>query len=304
MIHRRAFLTTALATGATLAVPYAGQAIEPIRRTGKASMRLSLAAYSYRNLLTAQGETKPAMSLEDFVVQAAELGCDAVEPTSYYFRDQTPDYLARLKGHCTRLGLDISGTAVGNDFCTPDAAKMKASLAMVKTWTENCARLGGKTVRIFAGSVDRKVMGETDDTARKRCVAAIQEACDHAARYGVYLALENHGGITGTSEQVLAIVQAVKHEFFGVNLDTGNFRTEDPYADMARIAPYAITVQVKTEIQRAGDKKEPADLKRIVQILRQIKYRGYVALEYEAAENPKTGVPKALALLKPLLCAE
>ena len=98
--------------------------------------------------------------------------------------------------------------------------------------------------------------GDTEEKARRRCVAAIEEACEHAGKFGVYLALENHGGITATSDQVLALVKAVKSDWFGVNLDTGNFHTADPYADLARLAPYAVTVQLKTEIQRAGQKKK------------------------------------------------
>jgi sugar phosphate isomerase/epimerase len=179
-----------------------------------------------------------------------------------------------------------------------DDAKRRADIEHVKQWVEHAARLGAKTVRIFSGSTQK---GETEETARRRCVAAIQEACDHAARYGVYLALENHGGITATADQLLALVKAVKHDWFGVNLDTGNFRTSDPYADLARIAPYAVNVQVKTEIQTAGKKKEEADLKKLIGILRDAGYRGYVALEYEAAEDPKTAVPRHAAELRKLM---
>ena len=46
------------------------------------------------------------------------------------------------------------------------------------------------------------------------------------------LALENHGGITGTPEQILKLVKAIDSPNFGVNLDTGNFRGSDPYAEM------------------------------------------------------------------------
>jgi sugar phosphate isomerase/epimerase len=159
--------------------------------------------------------------------------------------------------------------------------------------------LGGKTLRIFAGTVEKT---DTEEKARERVVAAIQEACDHAATFGVYLALENHGGITSTPEQILALVKAVKHDWFGVNLDTGNFHTEDPYADLARIAPYAVNVQVKTEIQAAGKKKEEADLKKLIGMLRDAGYRGYVALEYEAAEDPKTAVPRHAAERKLMGC--
>jgi sugar phosphate isomerase/epimerase len=294
---RRQFLASALAASAGLAVCSPSSAIEPIRRTGRSHLRLSLAAYSYRKYL-ALGKSKPEMTLDDFIDVGAELGLDAVELTAYYFPRTTPDYLAGLKGHCTRLGLDVSGTAVGNNFCVRDPAKLKEQLAMVKAWAEHTARLGGKTVRIFAGSVEK---GDTEEKARSRCIEAIQEACDHAGRQGVYLALENHGGITATPEQMLAIVQGVKHDWFGVNFDTGNFHTADPYADLARIAPYAVTVQIKTEISPKGKPMEQADLKRLTDILREAGYRGYVALEYEAKEDPKTGVPRAIAELKKLM---
>jgi sugar phosphate isomerase/epimerase len=127
--------------------------------------------------------------------------------------------------------------------------------------------------------------------------------CDHAGQFGIYLALENHGGITGTSEQILALVRAVKSDWFGINLDTGNFITADPYADLARIAPYAVVCQIKTEIQRAGRAQEEADLRRLIGILRAATFRGYVALEYEAAADPKKAVPKALAQLRQIIDA-
>ena len=48
-----------------------------------------------------------------------------------------------------------------------------------------------------------------------------------------------------------------------MNLDTGNFHGEDPYAEIAELAPYAVNVQVKTEIRRKGKAKEEADLARV-----------------------------------------
>src|SRR5439155_20256653 len=115
----------------------------------------------------------------------------------------------------------------GNNFCYPDPSKVREQIAHVKAWVEHASRLGAKTIRIFAGNVAK---GDTEDAARSRCIDAIGEACDYAGKFGVYLALENHGGITATADQILAIVQAVKHDWFGVNLDTGNFHTADPYA--------------------------------------------------------------------------
>jgi sugar phosphate isomerase/epimerase len=294
-LSRRRFLA---ASAASLALPTAATAIDPIRRTGQAPLRLSVAAYSYRQYLDLKKPKQPAMTLDDFIDKAAACACDGVELTQYYFPETAPAYLARLKARCTRLGLDVSGTAVRNDFCTADPAKLAADLKSVKEWTEHTARLGGKTMRVFAGNTPR---GDTEERARARCIAALQEACEHAARYGVYLALENHGGITSTPEQLLAIVAAVKSDFFGVNLDGGNFHTADPYADFGKVAPYAVTVQIKTEVQPGGGPKQPADLKRQVALLRQANYRGYVVLEHEAAEDPLAAVPRHLAELRRIL---
>jgi sugar phosphate isomerase/epimerase len=297
---RRQFLRSACAAGAGMAVlSSSSPAIEPIRRTGKSHIRLSIAAYSYRQYLDLNAKPKPAMTFDDFIDTAADLGLDAVELTQYYFPQTTPDYLAHLKGRCTRLGLDVSGTAVGNNFCRTDPEKHKEEIDTVKRWVEHSARLGAKTMRIFAGSVEK---GDSEEKARARCVEAIQETCDFAGRHGIYLALENHGGLTADIDRMLLLVGAVRHEWFGVNWDTGNFQSADPYADLERLAPYAVTVQIKSEIQRGAKKeKEEADLKRLIDILRAAQYRGYVALEYEAAEEPKTAIPRHIAALQKLM---
>jgi sugar phosphate isomerase/epimerase len=297
-LTRRRFLQSTLVAGTASALAAPATAIEPIRRPGKSHLRLSMAAYSYRQYLALNLKPKPTMTLDDFIDQGAALDLDAVELTAYYFAETSPEYLAHLKGRCTRLGLDVSGTAVGNNFCTSDPDKLKQQMTYVKSWVEHSSRLGAKTIRIFAGNLDK---GDTEDKARERCVAAIQEACDHAGKYGIYLALENHGGITADIDRTLRLVKAVEHPWFGVNWDTGNFHSADPYADLARLAPYAVTVQIKSEIQRAGQKPETADLKRLTELLRAAGYRGYIALEYEAAEDPKTAIPRHIATLKPLM---
>lgn len=291
-ISRRDLLA---ACAASAVFPGAARAIDPIVRTGKPRLKLSLAAYSFRDSLNLKKKPKPEMTLVDFIDFAAAQDIDAVELTAYYFPETSPKFLAGLKSRCTRLGLDVSGTAVGNDFCNPD--RFNAEMASVKEWIEHTSRLGGKTMRIFAGSVPK---GDTEEKARARCVAAIEEACDHAAKYGIFLALENHGGITGSADQILQIVKAVKHDHFGVNLDTGNFHTTDPYADLDRVAPYAVVSQLKTEVSPTGKGTQEADLQRLVEIYRKANFRGYVALEYEAKEDPKTAVPRALAALKKL----
>jgi sugar phosphate isomerase/epimerase len=300
LIPRRDFLASA-ALGA-LALPSAlirtASAIGPIKRTRPSHLKLSLAAYSFRDSLAPKGR-KPTMDLFDFVELAADQALDAVELTSYYFPpDVNSDYLHRLKQRAFAVGLDISGTAVGNNFCVPAGPALEKELALVRTWIDRAAELDAPVIRIFAGTVPR---GETEEVAVARAIEGIRASLPYAVEKGVTLALENHGGITGTPAQILRLVQAIDSPNFGVNLDTGNFHGEDPYADLAQLAPYAVNVQVKTEITRKGGKPEEADLSRVIGVLRDAKYSGYVVLEYEAKEDPATAVPKAIKRLRSLI---
>jgi sugar phosphate isomerase/epimerase len=240
------------------------------------------------------------MDLFGFLEVAADLAVDAVEPTSYYFPDEfTPEYLRRLKQRAFVLGLDISGTAVMNDFCVPPGPERDKNMAHVRAWIDHAAELDAPTLRLLSGNW---IQGTPDEELAKRVVSAIDELTPHAVERGVTLALENHGGgVTTTDEELLRIIKAVKGPNVGVNLDTGNFHGDDPYAELARVAPYAVNVQVKTEIRRKGKSKEAADLARVVGVLREAKYSGYVVLEYSATEDPMTAVPRHIKALRLLL---
>ncbi len=301
LIHRRGFLTASAATCAGLSFgspfsPTARGMIDPIGRTRPSHLKLSLAAYSFRDRLTSKDGQKPRMDLFGFLEFAADQGLDGVELTSYYFPpDVAPDYLHRLKQRAFTLGLDVSGTSVGNDFCLPPGPKRDATMALVRTWIDRAADLGAPVIRIFAGQVPK---GEPEGPAIERAIEGIKAALPYAIEKGVTLALENHGGITATPEQLLHLVQSIDSANFGINLDTYNFRGEDPYADLARLAPYAVNVQVKTEIGPKGKPKGEADFSRIIGLLRDAKYSGYVALEYEAQEDAMIGVPAGLKRLR------
>ena len=241
------------------------------------------------------------MSMFDFVDFCADHGCQGAELTSYYFPHPIEtDYLVKVKRHAFLRGVAVSGGAIGNNFALPEGEKRSQEIALAKRWVDYYALLGAPHIRVFAGAKGNLQESE----ARKMCISALEECADYAGTKGIFLGLENHGGIVAEPEGLLEIVKAVKSPWLGVNLDTGNFETEDPYADLAQCAPYAVNVQVKVEIRRRGrGKSEPADLPRVVKLLRDANYQGYLALEYEAAEDPWTAVPRWLKQLKDLLSA-
>lgn len=293
---RRLFFGAVPVAGAALGAWAASRmapAIEPVARPGPAKFKFSLAGYSYRTLLSGSA---PALGLEDFISDCAAMGLEGTEPTSYYFpKELTAQRLRQYKRLAFLLGLDISGTGVGNDFCHPPGPKRNEQLALVKRWIEHAEVLGAPMVRIFAGGPKA---GQTLDDAYRLVIDAIEECCQHAAAHGVFLALENHGGLTATAEGVLRLVQAVKSPWFGVNLDTGNFRSADPYAELEKIAPYAINVHVKVTMAPAGQGKQPTDYARLKKILAAAGYRGYITLEYEEDEDPRRACPRHLEAIR------
>ena len=296
IVSRRHFVCSAAAASVAIATPLSARAIGPIARNGEAKFKFSLAAYSYRDLLTSEKDEPPQLTLADFVSDCAKFGLDGTELTGYYFpKVVTPDYLHQLARQCFRLGLDVSGTAIGNDFGFPPGEERKKQIDAAKQWIDHAALLGAPVIRIFAGHPKKDA---PPAQTHSLMVAAIEECCEYAGQRGVHLALENHGGPTADAEGLLRFVRDVQSPWFGVNLDTGNFHSEDVYAELERVAPYALNVQVKVVVSGPAGKKERSDYARLAKMLTASGYRGYIVLEFEEAGDPREECPKHLKELR------
>jgi sugar phosphate isomerase/epimerase len=304
-ISRRAWLSrTASASLAAVALSKTSlrAAEETLPRAGgKARMKLSLAAYSFRDFFKEGARGGKTIDMFDFVDFCADHQCDGAEVTSYYFpKDTDRAYLLKLKRHAFLRGVALSGTAVGNTFTFPAGADRDRELSLVKKWVDQCVVLGAPHIRVFAGAVQK---GDTGENAIKNSIETLKQASAYAAEHGIFLGLENHGGIVAEAGPLLEIVKAVNNPWLGINLDSGNFHTEDPYGDFAKCVPYAVNVQIKTEVHPKGKGTERADLKRFIEILREAKYQGYVALEFEEKSDPWERVPAVLRDLHKLIHA-
>ena len=303
MTSRRHFLATGLGALGAAALP----AIEPIRRAGKSRMQLGVAAYSFRDAFQwSRGkEQKPKdgrkpWSILDFIDWCADHNVPGAEVTSYFFPPDVDEaYLLEVKRHAYLRGVQLAGTAVGNNFALPKGEKLDEQIAYVKQWIDHAAVMNAPHIRVFAGP-QPKGMSEAEAVAN--CQAAYQECLDYAGKKGVFLGLENHGGIVAAPDNLVAMVRTAQSPWAGINFDSGNFHTEDPYADLAKIAPYAINVQLKMEMKRKGAAAaEGADVPRLLKILRDANYQGWFTLEYEVKADPFVEVPKILDMLRPLL---
>lgn len=308
-VTRRDFLKLSTIAGLALAGAHsASRAVAspvPFKRTGQPRLRLSLAAYSFRNSFPVmQGKAKvvppgKATDMFKFIDYCGAQGCEGAELTSYFFTEESDEYLLKLRRHAFLAGVAISGTAIGNNFSHPKGPQRDAEIATTKRWIDHAAVLGAPHIRVFAGVAKQLSRPEAD----KLVISALEECGAYAGQKGIFLGLENHDSIQKAAA-LLPMVKAVSSPWVGINLDSGNFRTADPYKDFAECVPYTVNVQFKTDMGEpppAGPR--PADLKRLTRILRDHGYQGWVALEYEAKEDPATAIPPLLQEMKALFAA-
>ncbi len=242
------------------------------------------------------------MSLEEVIEFCSDLGFHAVDPTGYYFPNypEVPSdrYIYEIKRKAFRLGLDISGTGVRNDFTLTDRERRKAEVKLVKNWVEVAARLGAPVLRVFSGRELPEGYSRAEVT--NWVVEALGECADYGAGSGVIIVLQNHWDFIRTAEQTVEILEGVNSPWLALNLDIGSYRSADPYSEIARVAPYAATWQIKENVFISG-REVKTDLDRIMQIVGQSGYRGYLPIETLGAGDPRVKIPRFLAEVRSAL---
>ena len=295
-MNRRDFLQAASAVSAA-SIPGRGDGSDrragqtPPARVGNAFVKLSCNLYSFNGPIQSG-----KMKLDDAIEFCARLNFAAVDPTAYYFPGYpaVPDnsYLYAIKRKAFLLGLDISGTGVRNDFTHPENDRRAAEVELVKTWIECAARLGAPVLRVFAGEgVPR---GYSREEVTGWVVDSLRQCAGHGRKFGVMPVLQNHSDFIQTADDVIAILNGVDSDWLGLHLDIGSFRqADDPYAEIAKVAPYAVTWQIKENLF-AGGKEVKTDLGKLMAIIQSVGYRGYLPLETLGEGDPRVKVPKFL----------
>jgi sugar phosphate isomerase/epimerase len=323
---RRDFLKTAallpLVAGASSTAAWA--AIEPPKRVGGASLKISLNAYSFAKLLNDKLQGRgPGISLNELAEFCAKHNFDAIDPTAYYFpgyRERTPPpdkFLFDFKKRCFELGVAISGTGTGNNFTVADKAARAKDVAWVKQTVEMAAKIGAPVVRVFADTQMRAQTwqtvsnGASRDEVEKWIADDIRACAEQGEKFGVIIGIQNHGDFIKTAADLISLLKRVDSPWCGAIVDTGYFKADDPYVEIEQAAPYAVNWQIKQS--PLGVEKEaevPTDLKRLLKIVRASGYRGYLPIETLSprggdgpAYDPFTVVPKFLAEVREALAA-
>ncbi|MFM9030382.1 MAG: sugar phosphate isomerase/epimerase family protein [Opitutaceae bacterium] len=308
-LPRRGFLQlAALAPLAAAPLP----ALEPVKRAGGPLLRPALNVYSFLEPLNENAkDSSKGIDLFGVCDFCARLNIEAMDITGYFFpgypKVPTDEFISRIKRHAHARGVVINGTGIRNDFTAADRTVRATGVQVTKEWIEVAARLGATVIRVFAGpqkpfSDWRAAAGGAKREDVEQWMADDLRGCaEHAEKFGVLVGVQNHGDFLNTGAEHLSLLRRVDHPCCGALVDTGKYLTADPYADIALITPYAVGWQIK-ETMGSALKSPPADLKRLMRIIADGGYRGFVPIETLAMArkdyDPGAEVVKVLTAMR------
>ncbi|MBK8507013.1 MAG: sugar phosphate isomerase/epimerase [Saprospiraceae bacterium] len=256
----------------------------------KYKLKTSCNMFSFNKLLT-----DGTMSLAQAIEFCGELGFDAVDPTGYYL-DGYPEvpsdtHLYMIKNVAFNNGMAISGTGIRNDFALPEKNERIKQVEFAKRWIEVAAKLDAPVIRLFAGS--KLPEGSTLTEVKKWIIDALNPCVEYGKDHGVIITLQNHFDAIKSMEDVKSILDQMDSPWFGLNLDIGSLRLGDPYEDIKALIPYAKTWQIKENLY-INNVQEPTNVKKLMGIIKDGGYRGYIPVETLPPSDP-------LIRLKPFL---
>ena len=266
---------------------------KPAREPG-VKLKLALNAFSFDKPLRAG-----SMNLEDVIRFCAQHRVDALDATGYYFpgypKAPSDEYIYNLKRTAFLNGVQLSGTGVRNDFAVADAAARQRDVQLVKSWIEVANKLGAPVIRVFSGRAIPA--GHTFDQVLGWMIPHFQECAEYGKRHGVIVGLQQHHDFIKTADETIRIINAVDSPWFSDILDVGSLRENDPYAEIEKLLPYAVSWQLKENVYY-GSKAVPTDLRRIKAIIDKVGYRGVFPFEALGEGDPTAKVASFLQQIR------
>lgn len=289
-VSRRQFLQTSAASLGALALTRHGIAADE-----KAPLfKISLAQWSLHKTLF----SKQLDNLDFAKAAKQDYGIDAVEYVNQFFKDKAKDqsYLAEMKKRAADLGvtnvlimIDGEGKLGDND----DAKRTQAVENHYK-WIEAAKFLGCHSIRVNAAS-DPKLPYEEQ---LKLAADGLRRLSEFGATHDMNVIVENHGGLSSDGGWLAAVIKKVDLKNCGTLPDFGNFGSYDRYKGVTELMPFAKGVSAKSHNFDAEGNETKTDYRRMMKIVLDAGYHGYVGVEYEGRELPE---PEGIKATKKLL---
>ncbi len=270
--------------------------------------KISLAEWSLHRALKANELVNldfPAKAKNDF-------GISAVEYVNQFFMDKAKDtaYLTELKKRCDDNGVTSVLIMCDHEGSMADlnAKKRQEAVDNHKKWADAAKFLGCHSIRV-------NCFGEgTPEEVAKTGADGLRKLSEYAQTVGINVIVENHGGITSNGKWLRAVISSVGLPNCGTLPDFGNFCVKrekgdmweskcleyyDRYQGVTELMPFAKGVSAKTYDFDASGNCVETDYSKMLPIVKQAGYNGYIGIEYEGSTlSEPDGIKATKALLE------
>ncbi|MEM8954915.1 MAG: sugar phosphate isomerase/epimerase family protein [Verrucomicrobiota bacterium] len=304
MKTRRQFLKSSSFAAAGAAIPIATDSLALPDQVSPL-FDISLAEWSlHRSILQKNPDpANPPIDHLDFPKTAKSLGIDGIEYVNAMFFDKAQDsaYLQEMKSRADGEGVKSLIIMVDREgkIGDPDDTARKQTVENHLRWLEAAQFLGCHSIRVNAGSE-----GSYDEQL-KLAADGLRQLSEKGDEFDLNVIVENHGGLSSNGQWLSSVMEAVDHPRCGTLPDFGNFTIDrktneryDPYQGVTDLMPYAKAVSAKaydwntgkgefvTSDQREGRELD-LDFKKLLKIVTDAGYTGYIGVEYEGAKHPE-----------------
>lgn len=265
-------------------------ALGALKQAETAPLKISLAQWSLHKLLFG-GE----LDHLDFATEAKKMGFGAVEYVNSFFKDKATDaaYLKQMNTRAADAGVEqllIMCDGEGNLGEADDAARGRA-VENHRKWLDAAKELGCHSIRVNAAS-----SGSWDEQ-RDRAADGLRRLCDLAEPLDLHVLVENHGGLSSNGKWLAEVMRAVDHPRVGTLPDFGNFCMDwsrsdqddawyDRYQGVTELMPFAKAVSAKSHDFDEQGRETATDYLKMMRIVREAGYSGWVGVEYEGSRLP------------------
>ena len=274
---------------------------EKMKSDNKRPFKISLAQWSWHKTL--RGQQGPKMDNLDFAKEAKALGIKGVEYVNQFFKDKATDekYLAEMKKRAKDNGvrsLLIMCDGEGN-LGDPDAKRRAQAVDNHHKWIAAAKFLGCHSIRVNAAS------GGSYEEQIKLAADGLRTLSEYAADSKLNVIVENHGGLSSNGKWLTSVIKKVDLPNCGTLPDFGNFPPEtDKYEAVEMLMPHAKAVSAKSyDFDDKGDETK-IDYYRMMKIVLDAGYKGFVGIEYEGDRLSETDGIVATKKLLDRICKQ
>ena len=233
-------------------------------------------------------------------ISKENFGIDAIEYVNSFFFEKAEDksYLKEMKNRADDYGVKSLLIMCDNEgsLGDPDNQKRQKAVENHYKWHEAAKYLGCHSIRVNAyltESLHGLEVGDYTKTGsyeNQVSLAAdgLRKLTEFGANIGINTIVENHGGLSSDGAWLASVMKAVDHPMCGTLPDFGNFRIEgdrwyDRYKGVKELMPFAKAVSAKSHDFDSNGNETQTDFFRMMDIVIDAGYSGYVGIEYEGS---------------------